>query len=91
VTKPSNDAMAVLGTVFQHGMKLTFQLVENQPTKRAQAALDELVAAEMIVREDLPERADGTFGVQYKARVPTEKYRRYAHLGKGLILAEPRT
>ncbi len=85
----SADAKAVLGSIFQHGMELRYQLIESRPTARMQAALDELVQAEMIVKANTVMRADGTCGVVYRARVPTESYKRFASKGKGIILAEP--
>lgn len=87
----SLDAKAVLGSVFQHGCELSYQLIENRPPARMQAALDELIKAEMIVKDHMPLRADGSRGVKYKARVPTDAYRSFGAKAKGLLLSEPIT
>ena len=85
----SIDAKAVLGSVFQNGCGLSFCMVESKPTARMQAALDELVKAEMIVRENGVLRGPSVpRGVKYKARVSTEMYRRFASKAD-IIIAEP--
>ncbi|MEG3806660.1 hypothetical protein DBT53_002640 [Aerococcus mictus] len=50
----SEDAKAVAGGLFGLGLTaLNFEMMVNEPTKRMQAALDELVAAKMILSRPL--------------------------------------
>lgn len=84
----SIDASCVLGAVFQHGMVLSFQMIESRPTPRMQAALDELLKAEIIVKEFGCERGDGSRVIKYKARVPVDAYRRFAKKSD-IVIAEP--
>lgn len=85
----SDDAKAVLGTVFQHGMQLTFQMIEHCPTQRMDAALCELIDAQAIVKELGPKRGGGSHAITYRARIPTDMYRRFALKGKGIQIAKP--
>ena len=85
----SLDAKCVLGSVFSFpGCELSFQLIESRPTARMQAALDELVAANIVARNYGYERADGSRAVKYKACIPTEPYRRFGSKCD-IIVAEP--
>lgn len=86
----SNDAKALMGTVFAMcgGPTLQFQMIESRPSKRCQAALDELVVAKIIVKDNLPTRADGSCGVSYKACWPGEDFKRFAKHGN-FPIAEP--
>lgn len=70
----SDDAKAVAGAVFGfmspgRGV-LSFRMIENRPTGRAQAALDELVAMGAVAFE----RRDG---VEYTLRVNPIDFRRW--------------
>lgn len=90
VLEVSDDAKALLGTVFQMGCALTFQMIESRPTQRVDDALRELLEARVIVKENGPLRGDGTCAVTYRARIPTNIYRRFASKGN-FIIAEPNT
>lgn len=85
----SLDAKAVLGSIFSFsGCELSFQLIENRPTARMQAALDELVAAKVVAKDYGYERADGSRAVKYKCCIPTEPYRRFGKKA-AFAVAEP--
>ena len=65
----SDDAKCVLGGCF--GMlgipgrsTLTYQMGESRPTRRMQAALDELVEAGALNREIINDRGGATYTVQ---------------------------
>jgi hypothetical protein len=87
----SDDAKAVLGSIFQNGCALTFQMIESRPTQRMDEALRELVEAQVIVKERGFKRADGSHAITYRSRIPTEGYRRFASKGEGLQIVEPIT
>lgn len=48
----SAEARSVLGGMFGFGQVLTFHMIESIPSPEMQAALDELVAAGMVIREE---------------------------------------
>lgn len=49
----SDDAKAVAGCFFGITTALNFAMIESRPTKRMQAALDELVASGLVTVEEL--------------------------------------
>lgn len=54
----SDRAKMVMGVFFTFGnINLTFEMKKSRPTAEMQAALDELVAAEMIVAEERKENS----------------------------------
>jgi hypothetical protein len=74
----SKDAKAVAGSVFGMmktggGSHLTFQMIEGRPTRRMQAALDELIAAGVIRRDPSWTNAAGV-GVRYEPIVDCHPY-----------------
>lgn len=86
----SDDAKAVLGSVLNNGMVLRFQMIESRPTKRAQAAIDELVAVGAACEQSEPMRADGSRARSWKACWPiTKEYRDAANKAKDFQLNEP--
>jgi hypothetical protein len=80
----SDDAKALMGAIFGTlgSPTLVFQLVESRPHPRCQAALDELVAAGAVYKENLPTRGDGSHGVSYKSCWDASEFRRYRDLAK---------
>lgn len=51
MTELSPNARAVLGSMFGFGQVLTYQMIESVPSPEMQEALDELVGAGMVLRE----------------------------------------
>lgn len=87
----SLEAKACLGSIFMFpGCELSFQMIENRPTARMQAALDELVGAGVIDKRHGTERADGSRAVIYKSCIPTESFHRFGSKCD-IIVAEPIT
>lgn len=69
----SDDAKVLFGGWFGLGLtEVSFAMREGRPTKRAQAAIDELVKAKIVFREPYKER-----GFRLKPLVPAEPYAKW--------------
>lgn len=84
----SDDAKALAGCLWGSAMcektVLTFQMRENRPTARCQAALDALTAAGFLYRESI-----SGIGVSYRPLGPDmRRFSRFAHLGN-FAISEP--
>jgi hypothetical protein len=75
----SDDAKALLGTVFAFGATtLSFQMKESRPTARVSAALKELVHHEAVI----PSSINQAGGVEYRIRIDTDPYRKWVACNK---------
>lgn len=52
MTELSDNARSVLGSMFSFGQVLTYHMIESIPSPEMQEALDELVAAGMVTKEE---------------------------------------
>lgn len=90
----SDDAKAVLGTIFVTGFqsfKLAYKLGQSQPSARLWAALCELCQAQAVVctRTDEGNGLYKHLGIEFKCVVDTHAYHKFGEHGEGIIMAQP--